>query len=119
MRGRWENSLLTLRHESGKVRTPLGNLNSRPFVSQGSGRAQLLRTARLGSQVASGGSPRPLRKEAGQCGVHSPGVPGLNEPWSRSRRWHSFRWVPVPARRSGRSRRLPRFRKPSAISRSW
>ena len=32
---------------------------------------------RLGSRVASGGSPRPLRKEAGSCGASSPGVPGL------------------------------------------
>ena len=29
------------------------------------------------------------------------------------------RWVPVPARRRGRSRRLPRCRRPSATSRSW
>ena len=47
------------------VRPPSGYLDPRSFVSQGSERAELSRTTRLGSQVASGGSPRPLRKEAG------------------------------------------------------
>ena len=41
-------------------------------VSQGSGRSRWSRTTRPGSRVASGGSPRPLRKEAGSCGEWSP-----------------------------------------------
>src|ERR1700722_3833086 len=49
-----------------KFRPSSGYRNSRPFVSQGSGRVDLSRTTRLGSQAASGGSPRPVRKEAGR-----------------------------------------------------
>ena len=85
-----------------RFRPSSGYLDPRPFVSQGSGRAELSRSTRLGSRAASGGSPRPLRKEAGRCGEQSPGVPGLMEPWSRSWRWHWRRWVPVLPRRRRR-----------------
>jgi hypothetical protein len=60
----FEQTRLTSKAETVRFRPPSGYLDPWSFVSQGSGRAELSRTTRLGSQVASGGSPRPLRKEA-------------------------------------------------------
>ena len=72
-------SLLTLSDGIDKVRLPTGSLDPWPFVSQGSGRASSSRSTRLGSRVASGGSPRPLRKEARQCGLRLP-----RRPWAHA-----------------------------------
>ena len=79
-----KNSLLTVRDEIDMVRAAIGFTSTRGRSSHREvGGRDCRESTRLGSRVASGGSPRPLRKEAGQCGEQSPGVHGLMQPWSR------------------------------------